>query len=497
VRHWIESFRLEIAYRKKDGFTSEIKSCDCSSIKSICEVAAVTKDAAPRTKRGRNTRRPASGVLARRLVALEANDANYWSFADRDDRQFVHSFFQYPAMMVPRLQRQLLEECVRWDPKIKTVYDPFVGSGTVMTEAMMLGLDFVGGDINPLAALVCKAKAELFDSDLLTVELTRLLKAIDRDQSNKVEVDFTNLEKWFTPEVILGLSRIRRAILARRSQKVRRFWWVALAETVRLSSNSRTSTVKLHKRPDSEISTRPDACQLFSDVAHRNLSVLHEQQQLLRRKRLLSGSSFRGMVEINIGDVRDGGPRHTADVMVTSPPYGDNHTTVPYGQASFLPLQWIHRPDIARSISECCVESTHGLDTRSLGGSRTGALKEIESALDRSPHLRLAMDQLANVSRDCCVRIGSFYRDLDASLDPILDRVRPGGILIWTTGDRSVGGLQVPMSDILRDLLGRRTELVVRLEREIPQTRKRMPAKNSTTATMAAETILVVRKAMK
>src|SRR6185312_12074858 len=104
----------------------------------------------------------------------------------------------------------LMETCVQWDPSITTVFDPFVGSGTVMTETMLLGRNFLGADINPLAILICRAKAELVSAEELAIDLRRLLKAVERDQSVNVDVDFPNLSKWFEDHVSRGLSRLRR-----------------------------------------------------------------------------------------------------------------------------------------------------------------------------------------------------------------------------------------------------------------------------------------------
>jgi hypothetical protein len=437
---------------------------------------------------------PRLSVLERRLQLLADRDPDFLSFVEKDDRELVHLFFQYPAMMVPRLQRAFLEECITWDPSIQTVYDPFVGSGTVLTEAMLLGRDFVGGDINPLAVLVCRAKADLFDTDALDVDLRRLIAAVDRDTSKRIAVSFPNIDKWFQPHVQIGLSRLHRAIGARRNGNHRRFWWVALAETVRLSSNSRTSTVKLHLRPQSEIDTRPDPVALFKGIAARNLRVLREQQHLLAERQLLDDGRYVGTTSVHIADVRDRRAQRVADMVMTSPPYGDNHTTVTYGQASYLPLQWIDRSDIARGLTHAGVESTHRTDTNSLGGHSTLSPSGMDRLLDRSPHLRRTHDQLKDKPRDRWARIAVFYKDVDASLGPILDRVRPGGLLVWTTGDRSVGGIRVPMTPILRELLGRRTEFVSSLERTIPLDRKRMASRNAITSTMGAETILVLRK---
>lgn len=437
---------------------------------------------------------PRLSVLERRLRLLADQDPDFLSFADKDDRDFVHSLFQYPAMMVPRLQRALLEECIRWDDSITTIYDPFVGSGTVLTESMLLGRDFIGGDINPLAILVCRAKADLFDADALDADLRRLLAAVDRDSSKRIVVSFPNIDKWFQPHVKIGLSRLHRAIAARPNGNHRRFWWVALAETIRLSSNSRTSTVKLHLRPRAEVDSRPDPVALFKNIAARSARVLRDQQQLLSEHQLLNRGRYVGNVQLRIADVRSKTRQPIADLVMTSPPYGDNHSTVTYGQASYLPLRWINRADIARGLTDEGVESTHRTDTNSLGGHQRLSPLGMDPLLDRSPNLRMVHDRLKDQPRDRWARVAMFYKDMDAGLGPILDRVRSGGLLVWTTGDRSVGGIRVPMTPILRELLGRRTEYVAAINREIPLDRKRMAPRNAITSTIGAETILVVRK---
>ncbi len=437
---------------------------------------------------------PTNQQIAQCLEDLAEGDAQYWSFADRGGRQFVHSLFQYPAMMVPRLQGKLLESFVSLDPGIAEVYDPFVGSGTVMTEAMLQGLNFFGGDINPLAVLVSQAKAELFDADLLEAELRRVMKRSTSRKLPEQEVQFPNLDKWFEPHVVDGLNKLRGSIKACEQDTVRRFWWVALAETVRRSSNSRTSTVKLHIRPDLEIATRPDPVPLFAEIARRNLRVLRQQQEFLGSRRLLDGTSYARRIRLRIGDVRTVAWNETADLMMTSPPYGDNHTTVTYGQASYLPLQWIDRSDITGLDSDECVANTHRLDTLSLGGSRSRRYERLESLLDRSPQLRRSFDSLCDAPHDRRSRLIAFYTDIDDSLGPIVNLVRPGGLLVWTTGDRRIGGVKIPMAPILRELLGKRTDFVSALSREIPQTRKRMPSRNDSVPTMGDETILVMRR---
>ena len=61
------------------------------------------------------------------VAALNREDINYWEFRDATGRVEAHSYYQYPAMMVPSMQRILLQTVLRLQPGIRTLVDPFAG----------------------------------------------------------------------------------------------------------------------------------------------------------------------------------------------------------------------------------------------------------------------------------------------------------------------------------------------------------------------------------
>ena len=196
------------------------------------------------------------GYIQSLLGRLDKGKEDHWSFRGNAKREHAHAYLQYPAMMVPQMQGELLSVMKEAMPEIRSVYDPFVGSGTTMTESMFRGLNFIGYDINPLAVLICTAKKGPFFVEALDKKTDLLTSNIKKDQSNAIEVDFPNWDKWFRNDIAIELSKIRRAIRNETSRWCRRLFWLALAETVRLTSNSRTSTYKLHIRPEDEVRNR-------------------------------------------------------------------------------------------------------------------------------------------------------------------------------------------------------------------------------------------------
>ena len=105
--------------------------------------------------------------LRNAVAALNSEDINYWEFRDATGRGEAHSYYQYPAMMVPSMRRILLQRVLRLQPGIRELVDPFAGSGTLMVEGMCEGLNVTAYDINPLAVLLCRAKSEVFDAGAL------------------------------------------------------------------------------------------------------------------------------------------------------------------------------------------------------------------------------------------------------------------------------------------------------------------------------------------
>ena len=441
----------------------------------------------------------ADNQLATRLQDLGAGDAAFWEFRGNARRDLSHRYFQYPAMMVPQLQSLLVETVLRTVPGIESVIDPFVGSGTMLTEAMRFGLSFTGLDVNPLAVLICRAKCGPLYVDAVERRADRLFTRIEGDRSTRVDVDFAGLSKWFAPPVARSLSRIRRAIINDDRLWSRRFFWVAFATAVRLSSNSRTSTFKLHIRSREDLRHRSvDPRAVFSEEVSRNLEALTSQRRALAAEGLLSRGRYTRDTRVELMDARQAGPHsrlwQAHDLLVTSPPYGDNLTTVPYGQHAYLPLQWIDLKDIDPAVDRSCLSTTKMIDRESLGGRHAGIGDWVPRLVAQSQSFCELERLLRTQPRDRLARVAAFCRDLDQCLDPILGALRPGAYMVWTVGNRRVGGQEVPLDRILQELLERReASTVARLDRPIPH--KRMAVRNNVTATIRSETILVLRKA--
>lgn len=278
--------------------------------------------------------------------------------------------------------------------------------------------------------------------------------------------------------------------------------WITLAETVRLTSNDRTSTFKLHARPVNETEERfVSPIKTFERLIRKNIEDIKLQAQSLTDRGYLSKGRYTGEVHLllqNSSQVifqpETNGVRQKYDLLVSSSPYGDNQTTVPYGQHAFLALQWIDLADIDYSVDGSVRRTANEIDRRSLGGSLQDAKQEELTALFvKTPTLSRIVAALKVQHSDKVKKVVAFVRDFDRALDKAVAAMASNGYFIWTMGNRHVGGMEIENDKILVELMQTKgCVLVTRAKREILN--KRMAQRNDTSRTMSMEDILIFRK---
>ncbi len=467
-----------------------------SNIRSINEASASVTREAYRIP----SPEEADLTICREIDLLTRENHHIWSSPDHDRSQYVHSFFQYPAMMVPIVQKRIIEIIVNAKGDATNMLDSFMGSGTSLVAGMQMGLNCYGQDINPLAVLVSKTRTGPFYFKAIEDRKQTLFNRIELDDDTVIEASFKGLYKWFTPVVAAELSKIVRAIRAESNQVIRRFYWVILAETIRLTSNDRTSTFKLHARPIIETASRMvSAIDVFKKHFANSLDDLREHAlQLEKADRLLKGA-YIGQVSLNLLSSKD----HIAtannkdgffDLHVTSPPYGDNKTTVTYGQFSYLPLQWIDLQDIDERANNTFLATTSQIDTFGLGGViRQLTPEELQLLFDASPRFKEIHQQIYEIDPKRARKVSAFFYDIYHTIKNIHVAMKINGYQVWTVGNRTVAGVNIPNNVIMTDfILSQGALLIKTINREILN--RRMASRNNQANLMTFEDILIFRK---
>jgi hypothetical protein len=428
--------------------------------------------------------------LRQRLLELESRPPLSWSEIGTHSRPNLHGLLRYPAMMVPRMQGDIIDAILASTKRRSRVLDPFVGSGTVMTEALVRGLNFTGIDINPLAALVCEAKAAIDGGADIEGAAQILLDTLRRDVCEEIDVDFPGREKWFDDTSARKFSLLRRSILSVVDVDARKVMWTVFAETVRQCSNSRTSTYKLHiRKPDDRVAA-DKVIAAFESNLRQALIRVRDYRALLSNR-----IATRPSVKILCEDARHANldwPLAEHQVLVTSPPYGDNQTTIPYGQFSFLAMRWMPEHDLPGATARQLIANTHSLDSASLGGTVRGAEDKEAAVRAISPHFDKFITEAEQRGTQRAVRkVSSFVGDFYDALRHVRMSSRSTAHWVLTTGNRTAAGLTVPFDAICKDMtthLGGKP--IAALRRQLPN--KRMPSRNSQGVMITAETTTVV-----
>lgn len=152
---------------------------------------------------------------------IDAENALKWEELnlDYEGENKYASFFSstgnlhtYPAKAVPEMVSDLIKK-VMSIKSIKTVLDPFVGSGTTALESKYLGLDFWGSDLNPLAVLLSKTKVLTIDNTNYTKKrLSDFVQQVKKEYPDARLIPFytfNSINYWFKEENIRELSFLK------------------------------------------------------------------------------------------------------------------------------------------------------------------------------------------------------------------------------------------------------------------------------------------------
>lgn len=272
---------------------------------------------------------------------LENGDSSLAKENARKDPKYVtHGIHPYKGKFYPQLAKSLLNLSGVTEGK---VLDPFCGSGTVLLEAQLNGLDAVGFDLNPLAVLIAGAKTAIVTKDLYKVDLCihDFLDDIKVDKSTQSDLRrfpascLDEILSWFPLPVArsLGwiLNQIERVPIISLQQALK----VCLSSIIRDVSQQDPKDLRIRRRKQ-PLENAPtlslfigrvvDLRRRLRDFAVRKVSCPNS----IGAARVILGDSgqwsgFSG------NDVRS----NSIDVVVTSPPYA---TALPYIDTDRLSL---------------------------------------------------------------------------------------------------------------------------------------------------------------
>lgn len=361
--------------------------------------------------------------------------AENWEYADADTQYHVHGLHLYPARMIPQIANRLIREN---SSEGQLVFDPFCGSGSVLVEALLLRRNALGIDINPLAVLIAKAKtAPINPLDLnrfVNEVLENIQKKIRLNRENKYEPNifyFKNIYHWFKREVINDLSIIKECIdeIETEGKSIIDLVKVCFSATILRSSNiafadnpyfARAKTGKALEKHS------PDVPKIFEKNLKNYTGRMEEYYNVFPRNvscKILNHDSRNMPLEDN-----------SVDLIVTSPPYGEESHTMSYSRFTKLSLRWL------------------GFTARDIERHADKSLGRVGTAYrPTSPTLDLLYEKLSEKNKKRAKEVFSFLWDYKKTIDEIHRVLRKDCFACIVIGDRTALGLPVSNGKITEE----------------------------------------------
>lgn len=398
-----------------------------------------------------------------------------WDYRTANTKQVTHGIHPYPAMMIPQVAQRLM---ATYGSKGARLFDPYCGSGTTLLEGMLVGMEAVGTDLNPLARLLARVKTTPISIAALDAEIDRFPS--EAPLAALPTPDVPNIDYWFSSKVQHDLAAIRHHIDGIACTQVSDIFRVAFSATVRKASWTRSSEFKLYRMPQAQMEKHNVSPFLLMIQEMENI-----RYALLALSAVANGATTPAVHDFNSVDgiPEDVLARGSVDLVVTSPPYGDSHTTVAYGQFSRLSSQWLGYAGASQ------------VDRTLMGGRKVATIEKF--GLEELDHV---IAHVGAQDEGRAREVASFFEDYRSSIGHVSTSIREGGYACYVVGNRTVKGYEVPTAEATAAFFeANGFETVDIHRRNIPN--KRMPSMNSpsnvpgqTGKTMSSEQIVVCRK---
>lgn len=241
---------------------------------------------------------------------------------EQERTKHVHRLHPYMGKFIPQLVEIFLR---KYRPTL--VYDPFVGSGTTLVEANVLGIDSIGTDISAFNILLSKVKTNNYNISLLEKEVYEILKrfsiykskfSTDEKVNKLFQTNNEYIKNWFAPNTQKELLCYLRLI--------KDYSYQDLLKIV-LSRSARSARLVTHF--DLDFPKKPQTTPYYCYKHGRTCTPINEAYKFLSRytidtlQRIKEFSKIKTNAKVILyhDDSRTVVLPNGIDMIFTSPPY--------------------------------------------------------------------------------------------------------------------------------------------------------------------------------
>lgn len=445
--------------------------------------------------------------MPQKTTTLLGNVIDDWTFKNADTQYLTHGLHPYPARMIPQIASRLISD---YSEKKDLVLDPFCGSGTVLVESMLKNRNSIGNEINPLAILLAKVKTTPLD-EVIIKKLSRnvLLETTEKivGYRNRGRKGFTSIEQWtdkgntkrdfegsldipkaanlklwFKENVIDELAIVRKIILdIDCKREYEDFFRICLSFTAMKTSNADFESHQSHPsryKPEKLETLSPDVLSIFrekvNDSMKRIISFSREASRNEVKCHVISGDTRR----LDLSGIEP----NKVDLIVTSPPYGEEQNTIGYHRWARIMSYWLGFSNEEMSKSEKLT---------------LGALSNTEANIPSKTgqyFVELVKHKATRKNgKSRAASLANFFKDYNESIIQMAKWTKPGAIIAIVVGNRLVAGHRVAMDKVTVELASESNLRQLKtFYRDIPNTI--MPKRIPEGETIAKESIIILEK---
>ena len=234
------------------------------------------------------------------------------------------------------------------------VLDPFAGVGTTVVQAVLNGFDSIGFEINPYAALACKAKLNAAKLDVDTLE--SCLRKYQRVATARHHVATVRPAEFTTRIPFFSLS-VEEQVLTF-LDFVESIPQTEIADLFRVAFGSVMVSFSNYTYEPS-LGSRPGAGKPLIDRADVHATILAKLSEMVSDIRWIKeragnhpGGAKAQIYNLDFLDSTNVLPASSIDLMVTSPPYMNNYHYVRNTRPQLFWLSLISSPKELRKLEE-------------------------------------------------------------------------------------------------------------------------------------------------
>lgn len=349
--------------------------------------------------------------------------------------------------LTPAYSVKLVEQILGKHPEIKTILEPFSGTGTTGLVAGQVGLYCDLCDINPFLIWLAQVKYANYTPDQITSSREMAHKVIDlaRNHSRDQNLWFppiSNIERWWSSNRLMTLAKVFQAIngLSPDSCPEKDLLLIAFCRLLIQWSNAAFNHQSLSFKENG------GQLRLFDESEEIYQVFLSDLDEILSE----ASDSIPGNVQARLCDSRNVAANSTVqayDAVITSPPYVNRMSYIRELRPYMYWLGYLKATRDAGELDWAAIGGTWGIATSRLNDWSPG------NGQPTLPRLAPLIEAIAQSSDVLSRYVHKYFSDMSRHFAGLYDVVAPGGQLYYIVGNSKFYDTLVPTEKLYADLM--------------------------------------------